>query len=40
MYKFRVSQRFGMMIFMVSRMKQSILKGCRSTEQDLESLGL
>ena len=29
-----------MMVFMVSRMKQSIWKGFRSMEQDLESSGL
>ena len=40
MYEFRASQRLGMMVFMVSRMKQSIWKGCRSIEQDLESFGL
>ena len=28
------------MVFMVSRMKLSIWEGCRSMEQDLESLGL
>ena len=40
MYEFGASQRLGMMIFMVSRMTQSIWKGCSITEQDLESLGL
>ena len=40
MYEFGGSQRLGMMVFMASRMTQSICKGCRSTEQDLESLGL
>ena len=29
-----------MMVFMVSRVKQSIWKGFRSMEQDLESFGL
>ena len=40
MYDFGASQKLGVMVFMVSRMKQSIWKGCRSTEQDLKSLGL
>ena len=40
MYEFWGSQRLGMMVFIVFRMTQSIWKGCRSTEQDLESLGL
>ena len=40
MYEFRASQRLGMMVFMVYKMKQIIWKGCRSMEQDLESLGL
>ena len=40
MYKFGASQRLGMMVFMVSRMKQSIWKGFKSMEQDLESFGL
>ena len=40
MYEFGASHRLGMIVFMVSRMKQSIWKGCRSMEQDLESLGL
>ena len=40
MYEFGTSQRLGMMVFMVSRMKQCIWKGCRSMEQDLKSLGL
>ena len=31
MYEFRASQRLGIMIFMVSRMTQSIWKGCRSS---------
>ena len=29
-----------MIVCMVSRVKQSIWKGCRSMEQDLESFGL
>ena len=29
-----------MMIFMVSRMKQCIWKGCKSMKQNLESIGL
>ena len=37
MYEFWASQRLGMMVFIVFRMTQS---RCRSTEQDLESLGL
>ena len=40
MHEFGVSLRLGMMVFMVSRMKQNIWKWCRSMEQDLESLGL
>ena len=40
MYEFGGSQRLGMIVFIVFRMTQSIWKGCRSTEQDLESLGL
>ena len=40
MYEFGASQRLGIMIFMVSRMTQSIWKGCRSMKQDLESLEL
>ena len=40
MYEFGGSQRLGMMVFMVFRMTQSIWKWCRSTNQDLESLGL
>ena len=40
MYEFGASQRLGMMVSMVFRMTQSIWKGFRSTEQDLESLGL
>ena len=39
-YEFGASQRLGMMVCMVSRMKQCIWKGCRSIEKDLESLGL
>ena len=40
MYEFGASQMLGVMIFLVSRMKQSIWKGFRSMEQDLESFGL
>ena len=40
MYEFEASQRLEMMVFMVSKMKQSTRKGCRSMEQDLESSGL
>ena len=40
MYEFGASQRLGMMVFVVFGMTQTIWKGCRSTEQDLESLGL
>ena len=40
MHEFAVSLRLEMMIFMVSRVKQSIWKEFRSMEQDLESFGL
>ena len=40
MYEFGASQMLGVMIFLVSRMKQSIWKGFRSMKQDLESFGL
>ena len=40
MYEFEDSQRLGMMVFIVSRMKQSIWKWCKSMKQNLESLGL
>ena len=39
-HKFGVSLRLRMMVCMVSRVKQSIWKGFRSMEQDLESFGL
>ena len=40
MHEFGVSLRLGKMVSMVSRMKQSIWKGFRSMELDLESFGL
>ena len=40
MHDFRVSIRLGMMIFMVSRMKQNIWKDFISMKQDMESFGL
>ena len=40
MYEFGASQMLGMIVFMVSKMKQSIGKGFRSMKQDLESFGL
>ena len=40
MHDFGVSLRLEMMVFMVSRMKQSIWKKFRSMEQNLESFGL
>ena len=40
MHEFGFSLRLGMMVFMISRMKQSIWKRFRSMVQDLESFGL
>ena len=40
MQEFGVSLRLSMMVFMISRVKQSIWKGFRSMEQDLESFRL
>ena len=40
MLEFGVSLRLGMMVCMVSRVKQSIWKGFRSMELDFESFGL
>ena len=40
MHKFEVSLRLRKMVCMVSRVKQSIWKGFRSMELDLESFGL
>ena len=40
MHDFEVSLRLGMMVFMVSRVKQRIWKGFGSMEPDLESFGL
>ena len=40
MHDFGVYIRFGMMVFMVSRVKQSIWKGFLIMEQDLERFGL
>ena len=40
MREFRVSLKLGMMVCMVSRVKQSIWKCFRSMKPDLESLGL
>ena len=40
MHEFWVSLMLGKMVCMVSRVKQSILKGFRSMELDLESFGL
>ena len=40
MQDFGVSLRLGMMVFMVYRVKQSIWKGFRSMEPNLESFGL
>ena len=40
MHEFWVSLRLGMMIFMVSRVKQGFWKGFRGMEYDLESFGL
>ena len=40
MHEFGVSLRLGMMVFMVSRVKQGIWKGFRGMEQDFESFGL
>ena len=40
MHGFGVSLRLWMIVFMVSRVKESIWKGFRSIEQDLESFGL
>ena len=40
MHEFGVSLRLGMMVCMVSRVKQSKWKGFRSMEPDLESFGL
>ena len=40
MHKFGVSLRLGKMVCMVSRVKQSIWKGFRSIELDLESFDL
>ena len=39
MHEFGVSLRFWMMVFMVSRVKQSIWKGFRSMEHDFEGFG-
>ena len=40
MHGFGVSLRLRKMVCMVSRVKQSIWKGFRSMELDLESIGL
>ena len=40
MNEFWVSLRVGKMVCMVSRVKQSIWKGFRGTELDMESFGL
>ena len=40
MHEFGASLRLGKIVFMISRMNQSILKGFRSMEQKLESVGL
>ena len=40
MHDFGVSLRLGMMVFMVSRVKQGFWKGFKGMEQDLESFGL
>ena len=40
MHEFEVSLRLGKMVCKVSRVKQSIWKGFRSMELDLESFGL
>ena len=39
MHGFGVSLRLGIKVFMVSTVKQSIWKGFRSMEPDLESFG-
>ena len=40
MHEFGVSVRLGMMVFMVSRVKEGSWKGFIGMEQDLESSGL
>ena len=40
MYEFGASQILGIMVFMVSKIKQCMWKVCKSMEQNLESLGL
>ena len=40
MHDFGVSLRLGMMVFMVSRVKQGFWKGFKGMKQDLESFGL
>ena len=40
MHEFGISLRLGKMVCMVSRVKQSIWKGFRSMELDLESFRL
>ena len=40
MYEFGAFLRLEMIVFMVSKVKQSIWKMFRSMEQDLESFGL
>ena len=39
MHEFGISLRLEKMVFMVSRVKQSIWTGCRSMKPDLESFG-
>ena len=40
MHEFEVSLRLGMMVCMVSKVKQNIWKSFRSMKPDLESFGL